>query len=207
MNPWKLATFGIVGVLVTSLTTGLTTAFLMRQPAQAETVAPVTAPSGVRYAAATQTQPRTVVTRSAPSAAVRPVSTAAAAPAECATTGDRVWRIAKPGLIGTLLGAGAGAAGGAIADGGKAAGKGALIGGLAGAALGSAYGAYKTKNECGTILGGSGFGPAPAQGDRVFAYTAPSSAPSPSGTAAPAAVPTASGDRITVYDAGRSLPR
>jgi hypothetical protein len=124
-----------------------------------------------------------------------------AAAADCGTTtGERVWRIAKPGLVGTLLGAGAGAAGGAIANGGKAAGKGAVIGGIAGAALGSAYGAYKNKNECGSILGGSASGfSAPARsGDRVFAY-----APARSS----AAVPASSGDRITVYDAGRSLPR
>ena len=67
-------------------------------------------------------------------------------------------RIAKPGLVGALLGAGAGAATGAIADGGKAAGKGALIGGLAGTALGAGYGAYKTKNECGTVFNFSGGG-------------------------------------------------
>ena len=70
-------------------------------------------------------------------------------------------RIAKPGLIGALLGAGAGAATGAIANGGKAAGKGALIGGLAGTALGAGYGAYKTKNECGTIFGNA-FSASPA---------------------------------------------
>jgi hypothetical protein len=83
---------------------------------------------------------------------VVPVSTAAV-PADCDTGGERALRIAKPGIIGALLGAGLGAAGGGIADGGSAAGKGALIGGLAGAAIGSGYGAYKTQNECGTILG------------------------------------------------------
>ena len=62
-------------------------------------------------------------------------------------------RIAKPGAIGGLLGAGLGAAGGAVADGGSGAGKGAIIGGLAGAVLGGGYGAYQTKNECGTIFG------------------------------------------------------
>lgn len=196
MNPWKLATFGIVTALVTSLATGLTTAWLVKPSAQAE-VAPAATPAGVRYAVASTPSAR--VTRSSPSAAVRPVAMGAA-PADCGTTGDRVWRIAKPGLVGTLLGAGMGAAGGAIADGGKAAGKGAVIGGLAGAALGSAYGAYKTKNECGTILGGSGssFTPAPARNDRVFTFA-------PSG--ASAAVPASSGDRIAVFDAGRSLPR
>jgi hypothetical protein len=73
----------------------------------------------------------------------------------CDTGGDRAWRIAKPGLVGTLVGAGLGAAGGAIADGGKGAGKGALVGGIAGAAVGAGYGAYKTRNECGTIFGES----------------------------------------------------
>jgi hypothetical protein len=85
------------------------------------------------------------------------VSTAA----ECGTNGDRVMRIAKPGLIGALLGAGAGAATGAIANGGKAAGKGALIGGLAGTALGAGYGAYKTKNECGTVFNFNNSGSSP----------------------------------------------
>jgi hypothetical protein len=74
---------------------------------------------------------------------------------DCATGGDRAVRIAKPGIVGTLLGAGLGAAGGAIADGGKGAGKGALIGGLTGAAVGTGYGAYQTKQDCGTILGES----------------------------------------------------
>jgi hypothetical protein len=101
--------------------------------------------------------------------------------ANCSTGGDRALRIAKPGALGALLGAGLGAAGGAIADGGKAAGKGALIGGIAGAALGSGYGAYKTKNECGTIFG-NGFSAAPS---------------------APAAIPAmqARADRINVYSA------
>jgi len=63
-------------------------------------------------------------------------------------------RIAKPGAIGALLGAGLGAAGGAVVKGGNGAGKGALLGGIAGAALGTGYGAYKTNNECGTIFGG-----------------------------------------------------
>jgi hypothetical protein len=71
---------------------------------------------------------------------------------ECDASG-RTWKIAKPGLIGTAIGAGLGAAGGAIAKGGKGAGQGAIIGGLAGAALGSGYGAYRTKNECGSVFG------------------------------------------------------
>jgi hypothetical protein len=83
------------------------------------------------------------------------VASAPPEPVDCSTTSDRVTRIAKPGLLAGVLGAGLGAVSGAISGGGKSAGKGAAIGGIAGAALGSAYGAYRTKQECGTILGGS----------------------------------------------------
>jgi hypothetical protein len=157
-NPWKLATIGMALVGTTALGTGLTTSYLMRTPAPADaheiapaaTVAPraLVAPRAV-------VNPRPLLRAATPAAPARvtPVSTAPPVPADCDTGGERAMRIAKPGLIGGLLGAGLGAAGGAIADGGKAAGKGALIGGLAGAALGGGYGAYKTKNECGTILG------------------------------------------------------
>jgi len=150
-NAWKVATIGIAIAGVTAVSTGLTTAWMLRPaaPAEAETaaVAPTTRPTA-RYAAA----PTPAVARATAPARVTQVSSPAV-PADCSTGGDRALRIAKPGALGALLGAGLGAAGGAIADGGKAAGKGALIGGIAGAALGSGYGAYKTKNECGTILG------------------------------------------------------
>jgi hypothetical protein len=150
-NPWKVATIGIAIAGVTAVSTGLTTAWMLRPPAKAEaetaTVAPATRPAP-RYAAA----PAPAVARATAPPRVTQVSSTAVA-ADCSTGGDRALRIAKPGALGALLGAGLGAAGGAIADGGKAAGKGALIGGIAGAALGSGYGAYKTKNECGTIFG------------------------------------------------------
>jgi hypothetical protein len=205
MNPWKLATLGIVTVLVTALSTGVTTAYLMR-PAPApepETVAPASA----RYAVATTSAPRAVAATPAPlrAASVRPVAMSATA-SDCDTGGERAWKIAKPGLIGTLLGAGVGAAGGAIANGGKSAGKGAIVGGLAGAALGAGYGAYKTKQECGTIFGtgnGAGFSqngdPYASSRGGSLAYTndAPRArrAPGP-GTGG-----------ITVYNAGSTLPR
>jgi hypothetical protein len=197
MNPWKLATFGIVGVLVTSLATGLGTAWFMR-PAAADSIA--SAPSAQPYYATQVVRPRTMAAQ--PSAMVRPAAVRpVAATADCATTGDRMMRIAKPGLFGGLLGAGLGAAGGAIANGGKAAGKGAVIGGLAGAALGAGYGAYKTKNECGTILGGSGFTGGSAASpavDQTIAYA-------PSRPAATSATRTSEG--ITVFNAGSTLPR
>ena len=160
-NPWKLATIGLAISGVTALSTGLTTAWMLRPtpPAEAETpavaasAAPAMRPTP-RYAAVSPAAPAPAVTRATTSAPPRvtPVSSTAS-PADCSTGGDRALRIAKPGALGALLGAGLGAAGGAIADGGKAAGKGALIGGIAGAALGTGYGAYKTKNECGTIFG------------------------------------------------------
>ena len=160
-NPWKAATIGIAIAGVTALSTGLTTAWMLRPtaPAQAETTAVAPVPqSTARYA----TAPVPAMARATAPARVTPVSSTAV-PADCSTGGDRALRIAKPGALGALLGAGLGAAGGAIADGGMAAGKGALIGGIAGAALGSGYGAYKTKNECGTIFGGgSGSAAAPA---------------------------------------------
>jgi hypothetical protein len=152
INSWKIATAAIALIGVTAVAT---TAYLMRSdsgptlaptPAVAQPLPPAPPTPTVRYVAA----------RSAPVAvAPRVVRTAAPVAADCVTTGDRVWRIAKPGAVGGLLGAGLGAAGGAIANGGNAAGKGALIGGLAGAVLGGGYGAYKTKQECGSVLGGN----------------------------------------------------
>jgi hypothetical protein len=150
-NPWKLATVGLAIAGVTAVSTGLTTAWMLRPttPAQAETPAVTAAPRPVaRYAPAPAAP---VVPRVTTPRATTVASTAV--PTDCSSGGDRAMRIAKPGALGALLGAGLGAAGGAIADGGKAAGKGALIGGIAGAALGTGYGAYKTQNECGTIFG------------------------------------------------------
>ena len=150
-NPWKLTTIGLAIAGVTALSTGLTTAWMLRPtaPAEAETPAVAIAARPVARSAA-PTAP--AVVRATPPPRVTQASTTAVA-ADCSTGGDRALRIAKPGALGALLGAGLGAAGGAIADGGKAAGKGALIGGIAGAALGTGYGAYKTKNDCGTIFG------------------------------------------------------
>ncbi|HEY7521520.1 MAG TPA: hypothetical protein VIE36_24785 [Methylomirabilota bacterium] len=169
-NPWKLATIGLAISGVTALGTGVTTAWMLRPTAPAEADTPtVAAPA----APAPRPAPRYAAVPAVPAAAPAVARPATAAPprvtqvsstavaADCSTGGDRALRIAKPGALGALLGAGLGAAGGAIADGGKAAGKGALIGGIAGAALGTGYGAYKTKNECGTIFGdGAGAGAA-----------------------------------------------
>jgi len=161
-NPWKLATIGMALVGTTALGTGLTTSYMLRipAPADAQTAAAPKPPRAVVASMGPSPLSRAVAPVAPPR--VTPVSAAATIPADCDTGGERALRIAKPGVVGALLGAGLGAAGGAIADGGNAAGKGALIGGLAGAALGGGYGAYKTKNECGTIFGdtfGSGLAP------------------------------------------------
>jgi hypothetical protein len=171
-NPWKLATIGIAVIGTTALATGLTTAWVMRPSAPTPLEAPQpsarTAPPGVTpvaltapprvVAAPARIAPAPVRTATAPRV-VRPAATRVAVPpvvpADCVSTGDRVWRIAKPAGVGGLVGAGVGAAGGAIADGGRGAAKGALIGGLAGAVLGGGYGAYTTKQECGSVLGGN----------------------------------------------------
>ena len=172
-NPWKLATLALALIGVTALSTGVTTAYVMRgfddgsgsrahaTPAPAATFAaasPSTASATVVPSAPVVTRARAIA---APAPAVRTVTRTAAvvpvAAADCATGGQRAMKIAKPGLIGTLAGAGLGAIGGAIAHGGSGAGKGALIGGIAGAVAGGGYGAYKTKQECGTIFGGNRF--------------------------------------------------
>ena len=151
-NPWKVATIGIAIAGVTALSTGLTTAWMLRPtaPAQAETPAVTLPPRPVARSVSVPAASG-VARATTPAPVTRAASTAVAA--DCTNGGDRALRIAKPGALGALLGAGLGAAGGAIADGGKAAGKGALIGGIAGAALGTGYGAYKTQNECGTVFG------------------------------------------------------
>jgi hypothetical protein len=195
-NCWKLATIGIALTGVTALSTGLTTAWMLRPAAEAQAQATPAAPvmsvqptptvrPAVTNAAGTPPAPRITpaVARTAPPTRVTPVAATTTAE-DCATGGDRAMRIAKPGAIGALLGAGLGAAGGAVVKGGSGAGKGALLGGLAGAALGAGYGAYKTQNECGTILGNSNaFNAAPA---------------APTGNLEAMAQP-ASSDRIQVY--------
>src|SRR3989449_9364513 len=170
-NPWKLATIGIALVGTTALSTGLTTAWMLRPAAEARAQAapastapaPALRPATQYVAAPAPSTPRAypaVARAETPAAVTRVASTTAA---DCSTGGQRAIRIAKPGAIGALLGAGLGAGGGAIADGGKGAGEGALVGGLAGAAPRAGYGADKTKKECGTIFrGGNGFDAAPA---------------------------------------------
>jgi hypothetical protein len=157
MSPFgKIVTIGIALVTGTSLLTGVTTAYMLRSVTPADTLVAPSATAPVYRA------PAAVAGRAVPAVSRTTADTPRAIPvattaSQCATGGDRVWRIAKPGAIGGLLGVGLGAAGGAIANGGSGAGKGALIGGLVGTAAGAGYGAYKTQKECGTIFGNRGF--------------------------------------------------
>ena len=143
---------------------------------------------------------------SATSATAEPATSAPRAPLPAATecdAGGRTWKIAKPGLIGTAVGAGLGAAGGAIAKGGKGAGQGAIIGGLAGAALGSGYGAYRTKNECGKVFGGNEKVSEPRTTSRVADRGTPVVADQRASVERGAEAPFAAAEReqITVYSA------
>jgi len=194
-NPWKLATIGIALTGVTALSTGLTTAWMLRPTSEAQAQAASNTLPATPYVATVSPSParitpavaRPTITPAVARTQAPPVTrVATTAAADCSTGGERAMRIAKPGAVGALVGAGLGAAGGAVVKGGNGAGKGALLGGLAGAALGAGYGAYKTQNECGTIFGNaSGFNAAPtAHADGVQAL-------------APAAA--RSGDRIQVY--------
>ncbi len=157
MSPFgKIVTIGIALVTGTAFLTGVTTAYMLRPAAPADTMTATYAPTPVRRAPAV-VAPRVVpASTRATVEAPRPIPVATTT-SDCATGGGRALRIAKPGALGGLLGAGLGAAGGAIANGGSGAGKGALIGGLVGALAGAGYGAYKTNNECGTIFGNRGF--------------------------------------------------
>ena len=153
-NPWKLATIGLALTGVTALSTGLTTAYVLRPISEGAGSQAFATPAPVvsQPDALAQWRPQRWRRRPVAPSVVRTAAVQTAAD-DCSTGGQRAMKIAKPGAIGALTGAGLGAIGGALADGGKAAGKGALIGGIAGAALGGGYGAYKTKQECGTIFG------------------------------------------------------
>jgi hypothetical protein len=155
MSPFgKLVTAGIALVAGSSLLTGVTTAYMLR-PSTSSTEPTASTAYAAPAPRAMTLAPRPVTRAASPATweAPRPTRVSTVAPNDCATGRDRAVSIAKPGALGGLLGAGLGAAGGAIANGGKGAGQGALIGGLTGVAVGAGYGAYKVKNECGTVFG------------------------------------------------------
>ena len=132
-NPWKLTTIGIALVLVTALTTGLATAYLVApdQPTP---------------------KPRVASARTFTATSARPVAQTRYVATTTTTVGcdndAKIGRIAKGGVIGALLGGAVGAGGGAVVDGGRGAGKGAAIGGITGAVAGGLYGAHENGQNC-----------------------------------------------------------
>src|SRR6185436_7855663 len=150
-NPWKLATIGLALVGTTALGTGLTTAYVLRQPTEAPAVdtAPTRTIVTPRAVGAAPAVVRPAATPVVPRAT--PVATTPTVAADCATGKDRAMKIAKPGVIGGLLGA----------------------------VLGGGYGAYHTKSECGTIFGNtfsapatSAAAPVPFDGKGITVYNA-----------------------------------
>ena len=149
----KLLSAAVAVIAATSLLTGVTTAYMLRPSTPEPAVAALTSPAPPAPPAARVAPRHAAVAVPGTWQAAPPTRVSTTTPSACESGGDRALSIAKPGALGTLVGAGLGAAGGAIANGGKGAGKGALIGGITGAAVGTGYGAYKVKNECGTIFG------------------------------------------------------
>lgn len=133
----KIITAGVAAVVGTSLLTGVTVAHMLRPaaPAQSMTATYTTLP--------VHRTPAVVAAHVAPAVARTTANTPRAVPvastsSQCATGSDRAWRIAKPGALGGLVGAGLGAAGGAILTDGSAMGTlgGAAVGGVIGNQVG-----------------------------------------------------------------------
>lgn len=133
-NPWKLATIGMVLVMVTALVTGLVVA------SWHTTDKPETAATSTRAAASV---PVTRHVAAAPSSSDVEACNLYAQN----QVGDKTTEVLKDALIGAVVGAGAGAAGGAIAGGGRNAGKGAGVGGVVGATAGTLYGLNGAKSR------------------------------------------------------------
>lgn len=147
MNPWKLATIGllVIGgtVMVTTFVTGQKNA---ADPAVASTSAAQTAaahkannPSPAH--ARPQQAANTVSAQPSPA-----IIEACNRYANEQVTG-KTTEVVKDAGIGAVLGAAVGAAGGAIADGGKGAGKGAAIGGIVGATGGTLFGLNENRTN------------------------------------------------------------
>src|SRR3989442_3212385 len=107
-NPWKLATIGIALVGTTALSTGLTTAWMLRPAAEAQAQAapastapaPALRPATHYVAAPAPSTPRaypSVARAETPAAVTRGASPSAA---DCRTGGERAMRIPGPAALG-----------------------------------------------------------------------------------------------------------
>jgi hypothetical protein len=107
----KIVTVGAAVAMCTSLLTGVTTAYMLRSPSPVQSMAASYATIPVRRT------PTVVAAHVVPAVARTTANTPRAVPvastsSQCTTGSDRAWRIAKPGAIGGLVGAGLGATGG-----------------------------------------------------------------------------------------------
>ncbi len=129
LNPWKLATIGLLLVGATALVT----TFVVGQKSDTESTSAPTKPlkknAAIEHHRNTQADIDTC-NRLASS-----------------SMGDKTTEVLKDTAIGAAGGAGVGAAGGAIAQGGKGAGKGAAIGGILGAVGGALYGVNENRQQ------------------------------------------------------------
>lgn len=154
LNPWKLATIGILLV-------GATVAATMLVVGRDSKTEPDSSTAQISEAQTPATGGKASTMNAAPVArqhTARPSSPPRAAyPSqsvmeECnryasEEVNSKTEEVLKNAALGAAIGAAVGAAGGAIAGGGKGAGKGAAIGGVTGAAGGSLYGLNETKSH------------------------------------------------------------
>ena len=159
LNPWKLATIGILLVGATVAATMLVvgrdskTGLPDSPTAQiSETQTPATEAKAAKAAPVARQQ--TARPQSPPQAAYPAQSSypSQSVMEECnryasEEVNSKTEEVLKNAALGAAIGAAVGAAGGAIADGGKGAGKGAAIGGVTGVAGGSLYGLNETKSH------------------------------------------------------------
>lgn len=129
LNPWKVATIGLLLVGATALVT----TFVVGQKSDSESPSapakPLKKNAAIEHHRNTQADIDTC-NRLASS-----------------SMGDKTTEVLKDTAVGAVGGAGVGAAGGAIAQGGKGAGKGAAIGGLLGAVGGALYGVNENRQQ------------------------------------------------------------
>ena len=127
LNPWKVATIGLLLVGATALVT----TFVVGQKSDntSESQKAKSKSSAIDTHRITQTD-------------INACNQFAAS-----QTGDKTTELLKDTGIGAVGGAGVGAAGGAIAGGGSGAGKGAAIGGIVGAVGGALYGLNENKQH------------------------------------------------------------
>ena len=165
LNPWKLAT---IGILLVGATAAATMLFVGRD-SKTEAPDPQTAQvSETPVAEAGKAAPPVERQRAPhapnppqvaypPQGAYPPQAANPAYPSQSVVeacnryaseeVNSKTEEVLKNAALGAAIGAAVGAAGGAIAGGGKGAGKGAAIGGVTGAAGGSLYGLNETKSH------------------------------------------------------------